>query len=899
METPFSPDELNRLISKDEGLKRFIHSLPGSQADRMKELFLNGPALKDLLGALPGAFHEQIREILPGITHVPREAIRLYEGNRYFEARHMLEKTLEIYQLQNNSPDDALNRLTAFVTKRVRAVCLHLLGEIEWALGNASRAGSCHSEALALAKEIKDPETMAKALLGLGTYHWHLGDLESAMSHCQEALQHIRGRDHLWGIESSILTTLSAITGDIGEKDQALAYAQEAVEHSAEKESSVDLSLCLNNLACIYCQYNELELAAEALKEALEVAEQKDNHRDEALILNNVAMVRLRHSFSDEDVAAASSCLDKALSLARQMEDRGLEALSMNNMGLVCQAKGHDREAVETLLQAIRIYRRLGSRADEASALGNLAQHLKDRRNDLENSVQACARAIDIIEQIRSGLKKETSRITYADKESDPYELMVDSLLTLGRTAEALEYVERAKSRALLDFLTAQLVDEIAFGSESEEFHHSITLLKEIDEIRANLEAIANEGENEFGSHRGEPDSQTDKSYPGELLDKLGDKEQAFDLAYSQLFSLDPEKASMIRVVPLSLPEMSAVLDHETLFLGLFQAEEKLYLFLMARDGFLKAVSVDLPAHEAYEMVENVLSGIKRRTTLDPASHDFIRDVRRPLGDIFDRIMAPFLPFADGYRRLIISPHLFWHYFPFHALYHRKQKGYLCDRLEIGYCPSASILGLCRQKKRTGRDHALILVRHNGDLPYAEREADLLAGAFDPGCCRVYKDDHVHLGLADRARPPYDAVHLACHGRFDSDHPFLSGLDIPPDENEERRTYLLDLFGLGLDCNLVTLSACDSGLSHFTMADELIGISRGLFYAGAAGVMLSLWQVSDESTCYFMENFYWHYVKNRQTKTRALQLAMQAVKARREYAHPFFWAPFVVMGDWR
>ena len=59
------------------------------------------------------------------------------------------------------------------------------------------------------------------------------------------------------------------------------------------------------------------------------------------------------------------------------------------------------------------------------------------------------------------------------------------------------------------------------------------------------------------------------------------------------------------------------------------------------------------------------------------------------------------------------------------------------------------------------------------------------------------------------------------------------------------------------------------------------------------------WQVADASTCYLMENFYWHYVKNRQTKTRSLQLAMQAVKAKKEHAHPYFWAPFVVMGDWR
>ena len=86
------------------------------------------------------------------------------------------------------------------------------------------------------------------------------------------------------------------------------------------------------------------------------------------------------------------------------------------------------------------------------------------------------------------------------------------------------------------------------------------------------------------------------------------------------------------------------------------------------------------------------------------------------------------------------------------------------------------------------------------------------------------------------------------------------------------------------------------------IVDCLLRLKRAeeaLAYVERANVTLGIWQVADESTSYLMENFYWHFVKNRQTKTRALQLAMQAVKAREEYAHPYYWAPFVIMGDWR
>lgn len=187
---------------------------------------------------------------------------------------------------------------------------------------------------------------------------------------------------------------------------------------------------------------------------------------------------------------------------------------------------------------------------------------------------------------------------------------------------------------------------------------------------------------------------------------------------------------------------------------------------------------------------------------------------------------------------------------------------------------------------------------NNGDLPHVDQETRVLKPVFGYNA-DIFTGKEATFKKLHIARKVYDIVHLACHGRFDQEQPFLSGIDLPPNSKESRMTYLLEFFQLNLPCNLAALSACDSGLVQFTSGDELLGLSRGLLYAGAASVLLSLWQMSDESTCYLMENFYWHYVINRQTKTRALQLAMQAVKTKEEYAHPYYWAPFVVIGDWR
>ena len=106
---------------------------------------------------------------------------------------------------------------------------------------------------------------------------------------------------------------------------------------------------------------------------------------------------------------------------------------------------------------------------------------------------------------------------------------------------------------------------------------------------------------------------------------------------------------------------------------------------------------------------------------------------------------------------------------------------------------------------------------------------------------------------------------------------------------------LFDLYQLNLNAELVTLSGCGTGLNVVVGGDELMGLNRGLLYAGAQGVLLTLWDVNDQSTAEFMQLFYQRLGKDR-NKALALQHAM--AETRRRYAHPFYWAPFVLVGKY-
>jgi CHAT domain-containing protein len=103
-----------------------------------------------------------------------------------------------------------------------------------------------------------------------------------------------------------------------------------------------------------------------------------------------------------------------------------------------------------------------------------------------------------------------------------------------------------------------------------------------------------------------------------------------------------------------------------------------------------------------------------------------------------------------------------------------------------------------------------------------------------------------------------------------------------------------DLYRMRLPVDLLTMSGCATGLSVVAAGDEILGLSRGLLYAGAKSLLLTLWDVHDQSTAEVMRSFYDHFRDAAENRALALKAAMLA--ARRRYPHPFHWAPFILMG---
>ena len=176
------------------------------------------------------------------------------------------------------------------------------------------------------------------------------------------------------------------------------------------------------------------------------------------------------------------------------------------------------------------------------------------------------------------------------------------------------------------------------------------------------------------------------------------------------------------------------------------------------------------------------------------------------------------------------------------------------------------------------------------DLPGAGRETRMIN--------RDWADSRILLRtLASEANfrryaPSFEYLHLASHGEFNSDHPLRSRMLLAPGDGEDGTLTDSELYGLRLNANLVTLSACETGLGAVTPGDDVVGLTRGFLYAGAQSIITTLWPVSDAETTFLMSVFYEELKTN--SKAGALRKAILSTLAR--YPHPGYWSAFNLTG---
>jgi CHAT domain-containing protein len=304
--------------------------------------------------------------------------------------------------------------------------------------------------------------------------------------------------------------------------------------------------------------------------------------------------------------------------------------------------------------------------------------------------------------------------------------------------------------------------------------------------------------------------------------------------------------------------------------------------------------------------VDQLLASLRFQTRKFSYGSDYLRNHLRALEEAVEGLLCDL--YAELFKpleslierdRLIIIPHGPLHYLPFHALMAGAGR-YLIDRFEMSYCPSAAVLGLCRARSR--RTHRIWRSRKRRDpsvmglvavgvsdseTPKIREEILALRDIFPDTLalleCEATRENVLRLAPAARF------LHIATHGHFQRDNPMFSYLTLA-----DCRLNFYSLLDLNLDAEMVTLSACQTGTNAVMPGDELHGLMRGFLCAGAPSLVISLWSASDQATADLMTRMYQN-VRQGDSKRAALRKAQLAIKE--AYPHPYYWAPFVLMGS--
>jgi CHAT domain-containing protein len=327
-------------------------------------------------------------------------------------------------------------------------------------------------------------------------------------------------------------------------------------------------------------------------------------------------------------------------------------------------------------------------------------------------------------------------------------------------------------------------------------------------------------------------------------------------------------------------------LDDRTLLLSYFSIRGRVVAFVVRRDG-VRATYLGEMAQ--IERLSRLLALNMRATpgSVGERAMSLEANARHLLGQLYGLLVAPLEADLVGYSDLIVVPHGSLHYLPFHALH--DGSGYLLERFTISYLPGAGLLPHIRPAPPEAKGALVLGYSHGGRLPHALSEARAVAAGLGVS---AHLEEDASLELLRASIGERRVVHLATHGSFRLDSPLFSGLVLA-----DGWLTTLESFNLRLSASLVTLSACDTGRSRVGAGDDLQGLMRAMLHAGAASLLLSLWTVEDQAAADLMGQLYTQLTAGT-GKAAALRHAQRAmIAAGGPRAHPYFWAPFFLVGD--
>jgi CHAT domain-containing protein len=792
-------------------------------------------------------------------------------------------------------------------------------GHVQINLGNIfhrqdrfEEALACYEKAYKTLVPLKDSEGLAVVSNNMSACLITLNDFDRALSIYK------RARRLCVKYKISLLLTqtdyniayLYYLRGEYGRAIEMLRQTRTACELNGDAHV---LALCYLDLSEIYLELNLSKAAAETARESIHRFNALGMGYEEAKSITNEAIAlgqqgqavpalelfrKARAIFIRENNQVWPWMIDLYRGLVLMEADRPFEAkrFCIDALGFFRSAYLPGKTTLCHLILA-----RLSMEAGDTAAARNhcheasrileganmpilkfqtdfIVGQLEEREGNFEMAYRHFAKAQESAESLRTNLQRDELKIAFIKDKTDVYEhlvrICVERKVRGASDEKAFEYIDRSKSRNLVDEVFQNLVS----GDGQEDMQSE--LAKRLQDLREQLNWYYHRVEIEQLS-RDQANADTLKALQAQIetheTQLLGLLREVPNADTSEAEVRFPKDAS-VEGVQATLAETETLVEY-------FGIGERLIAAVITKHEFvIVPVSVEPRVTKLVQALRFQFSKFLLGDAYVQEFHDaLLRSTNAHLQALYDEVIRPLAGHLSK-GHLIIIPHSVLHEVPFHALHDGED--YLINSHTISFAPSAAIRELCAKREVVKDGPALILGVPDEQAPFIRDEVETLA--------RILPKSNLYIGpdatetvLKEKGKAAR-YIHIATHGRFREDNPLFSSIRLG--------TSYLNVHGLRsmrLPADLVVLSGCSTGQNSVLAGDELVGLVRGFLAAGPKTLVLSLWDIDDRRTSAFMTIFY-KGLTSGLPKVEALAQAMRQLMSLNP--HPYYWAPFALVG---
>jgi len=807
--------------------------------------------------------------------------------------------------------------------------------------GQGRLAAPFERRGLELARTHSNERSLAIAINNRGVIQRILGNYHQALEYFRESLALNQKTKDPRG-EAGTLDNIAETYRYLRDNPKALEIHQQALALWVEAKDQRGQAQSLNGIGLLHMELKQYDKALDYFTRSLPLSRAVKLQRMAATTVSNIGITYYRM----KDYPRAIERIQEAAGLQAALREVAGQAVTLAYLGRAYAGAGDRMKARESLEQALTLARKVEHLEHEAGILAAMARIEKEEGNLGQARVRV-EDAIRIFEELRARIAGRDLRAAYFAGIQDPFDLYVDILMDQHRASPAgghdrtaLEAVERVRSRSLLDALAESRVNARQAAAPA---------LVEQEQLLQ--DRIANTASRQSRLLAGTPSAADAAKIKQELNTLLTELREV----QARISAASPAYAAMAQPSTMQVEEVQKLLDPDSVLLEYHLGEERSYLWAVTPGS---VASFQLPKRAEIEAAVRAFAGMLTTRNARPAGEtpDAWRarlrkaeeDLPRASADLGKTLIGPAADLARGKRLLIVATGAL-QYLSFAALADPVTGGSLMAGHAIAYLPSASTAGFLRTQQ-AAREPARKLVavladpvfdagdprlRRNSAAPAATPvartadEPEWERAVRSAGMSRLPRLTHSRdeargilslagagsslqaldfeasraLAMSDRLAQ-YRIVHFASHGIIHSEHPELSGIVLSLVDGkgapQDGFLRLQHIYNLKLPADLVVLSACQTALGLEIKGEGLVGLARGFMYAGASRVVASLWKVDDQATAELMQRFYRGMLgTQRLSATDALRAAQEAMRKQPRWQSPYYWAAFVLQGEWR